>query len=399
MKPTHRAASAAAALMAALTASASVAGCSSNSAAPQASCGAPDGLVIAVGAHQGVAAPALPGVLKCPITAALEAGKPISLIQIDGTPSAVLSAKRFDITPASDSETLHGDDLTAAITTITTAVRSMTPDANGDDVYAAFALSVDVARSAGTPHATIYIVDSGLADRGPVNLTVPGALGAEPAEYVAYLRSTKQLVDAAGLTVVPISFGYSSAPQEPLSAADREAVLALYKAIFTASGATAGPAVPAPRNKPGPKTRYVTTPIPLTRPAAPRFTDGETLSYDSTSALRFRPDSTQLLDPPAAAAELHKLANFLAAHPATRVTITGTTASVGSEESRLAFGKARANAVQGLLTGSLHVKPAQITTAGCVTSCVGTVEDVLPNGQLDPPAAAVNRSIHIQVHR
>jgi outer membrane protein OmpA-like peptidoglycan-associated protein len=356
--------------------------------APAADCPAgapaPAGLVLVVGVHQNVPAPGVPAALACPLRAALEAGSPVAVVGLDGTPAVEVSAR---VPAGQRNDVARQDDIAAAENAVVAAANRAAADSDGADLVDALAVAADAARSAGAPAATITVIDSGLPDRGALDMTVPGMLAADPAEVADHLAA--QMPDLTGMAVQLVGTGYTAPPQQPLSPAQRQAAADILTALLTRSGASVQ-ALPAPRDGTGSDTAFTTRSVPLPAPAP--FTPAASTVYDDASALGFLPDSTVLRDPSAASAQLAELARWLRADPSRTATITGTCASDGTSEGRARLSLARAQTIAGMLQ-QVGVPAAKLQAAGA--GYIADPPDRGPDGRLEPALAAQNRTVRI----
>lgn len=364
-------------------------GCAGAQAEP--ACDAAPGLVLTVAVHQNTQAPGVPAALACALEATIAAEEPVVVIGVDGTPS-VLLARTFEISDAN--RDAREADIAAAAAHVVDTINKAAADNDGSDLLAAIALGADQARALNAPTAHLVVIDSGLPDRGALDMTLPGMLAAHPTEVAAFLEATDNLPDLTGFTVELIGIGYVSAPQEPLTIATQHNTVDIWATTLQTAGATVT-ITPLARAGAGPDTPYTTRTVDVPdnpTPPTPGTQPPAEAVYDDTTALGFRPDSTQLRDRDAAVQALTPLAAWLTADPTRTAHIVGTTASAGTEDSRarLAFG--RAEAIKNLLV-ALGAHTDQITTHGA--GYTATPPDRTPSGDLDPANAALNRTVRI----
>lgn len=91
---------------------------------------------------------------------------------------------------------------------------------------------------------------------------------------------------------------------------------------------------------------------------------------------------------------LKPFAQLLADDRSRRVTLTGTTARVGSREGQIALATERAVAVQNILV-ELGADPGQIDTVGVGSYFPEYITDHDPAGVLLPGPAQQNRTVRI----
>lgn len=357
----------------------------------EASCDAAPGLVLTVAVHQNTPAPGVPAALACTLEATIAAGEPVVAIGVDGTPSTLL-ARTFEVTDAN--RDAREADIAGAAAHVVDTINKAAADSDGSDLLAAIALGADQARALNAGTAHIVVIDSGLPDRGALDMTRPGMLAADPTEVATFLQANHSLPDLTGFTVELLGIGYVTAPQEPLTIATQQNTVNIWTTTLQTAGATVT-ITPLARTAPGPDTPHTTRTVgvpddptpPTTGPQPPTET-----VYDDTTALGFLPDSTQLRGHDAAVQALTPLAAWLTADPTRTAHIVGTTASAGTEDSRARLALGRAEAIKDLLL-TLGAHPDQITTHGA--GYTATPPDRTPSGDLDPANAALNRTVRI----
>jgi outer membrane protein OmpA-like peptidoglycan-associated protein len=357
------------------------------------SCATPQGLVLVVGVHRNEPAPGVPVVLACPLGKAIGSRRPVAVVADDGNPFVTLSATVLPVSTANAAA--WANDTRAEEDRVLAAVASAKARTPGADLLGALSVAADEARSAGIAHPTIAVIDSGLSDRGLINFTEPGMLGADPAQIARFVAAQGALPDLRGASVDLIGLGYTTAPQPPLDAAQRVEVDRIWAAVASAAGASVE-IVPFPRSGPGPRTALPTGIVEVPAVEAFQPEAGQTTIFDDTSPLGFYFDSTQLRDPADAQAELRPMAAWLAAAPGRRATLVGTTDSIGSPAYNKALSLARANRIAQLLI-SLGAPPAAISTQGA--GYTADPPDLTPTGSVDPAKAALNRAVRITLQQ
>lgn len=269
------------------------------------------------------------------------------------------------------------------------------PEADGADTWGAIhqaAGEIDAARG---QHPVLVVADSGLADHGSLDFTVEGMLGAEPKEVVAHLRSIHALPNLTGVTAYLQGLGYTAPPQVPLSPGQRSRVVAIYRALLMASGArvvvdgSAGGGDSVSTN--GHTVHLVTVPAE----PEPKLCSRSELVFTSQSAVSFVGDRSVFVNKAAAHAALAPVARWLAAKPARRATIRGTTANARSLAWQKRLGLRRAQQVKAYLV-SHGVQPSQVRTLGLGSDFPEYVQpDRDARGELLPGPASVNRSVRV----
>lgn len=351
-------------------------------------------LILAVAVHQGAPAPGIPPAVEPLIKATLTAGQAVRVIAIDGTPAPVPLPELSISTKSCDGYTTS---LTTAINRLGAAIRTATADSDGNDLYQAIAVAADEARGlTPTGKATIMILDSGLADTGPLDFTIPGMTLTNPKTAARYAANESKL-DLRGLIFI-LALGYTAPPQQPLSGTERDTVTATWGATLTRQHATVT-ILHTPRPATGPDTRYTVNLAPVASTTAftpPAPNTKPVTSVFSESQIRFLPDSTQLANPTAARQALSKVTRWLTVDSRHQITITGTTASAGTETGRLALSRARATTIKTLiLTTQPEIQPTQIHTRGVGTHFPDYLNDRNTDGTLNPLKAAANRTVRV----
>jgi outer membrane protein OmpA-like peptidoglycan-associated protein len=364
-------------------------------ATPPADCAATAGpLVIAQAVHANVPAPALPPTVAALLRTVVAVpagtdGPPVSLVAIDGRPwvSAGPQAFRSD---AGNDEALAADRDQFVASVAATAVATRANTAEVDDLA-----GVDLA--ARTVHAssatgTVAFVDAGLPTTGPLDFRRPGLLDADPADVVAALRAQHALPDLTGLTVLAFGIGDTAAPQVPLDLARQTRLRELWTALLTASGATCVSVNPWPRTGASAAGLPPVGVVPVPAPPVIDLTTATPTVLPDDSTVGFRPGLDVLRDPRAAAEVLRPVAALLAADPARRLDLTGTTARWGADAGQVDLSLRRARTVARLLA-DLGAPADRITTHGVGSHFPGYQPDQGPDGTLLPGPAAHNRTV------
>jgi outer membrane protein OmpA-like peptidoglycan-associated protein len=351
----------------------------------QGASGPPGALAVIVGAHSNMVAPSLIDAVQTEIDTASDLGSPATVIVPDGDPtaSAPLSLAARNNNP------LYKQDQLAQLNTLIDQTRADNPEV---DLLDALALGARAVGDAAGPH-TILVIDSGLQTAGALRFQdQDGALlDANPAEVVDLLRRTRQLPDLTGARVVFTGLGDTAPPQQPLPAPARAVLIDIWTSIVKAAGGT-----PVVKQTPLPNSRKIsglppvsTVPVAV-RPVGPP--PSVTVLRDGT--VGFLPDQAVFRDPAQARDVLSDFA--LAIKNGRSARLTGTTASAGPEQGRLALSRDRAEAVRDLLI-SLGAPADRITARGLGSDFPGYVPDRDAQGNLDPVLAARNRQVIIEL--
>lgn len=371
-------------------AAAALTGCSTPAAAGTgggSDCKTPTALVI-ITAVQENSNPGLPAEAGCAIDKALDAHAPISIIAEDGAPYTVQSRTVYDVTPGSAT---HDQDQNKARTAIITAISTAPAKTNGTNPLAAFAHASDLIGD--TTGALIITTSPGLSDTSPLDLTDPSLAAADPKEVLAHLNASKS-IPHLNADILWAGLGNNAGTQAPLPPAQKENYKNIWNTILTTAGAKTT-YVPPASTLPAKNTNgHTVRPVPPTTATPIHIAPaGGTTDFPNTSPLGFKPDSTELRDPAAAATLAKDIATWLNADPHRTATITGTTASAGTEEGRRELSKNRADAIAALI-GAAGVDRARITTNGAGNAFPGFEPD-MADGTLDPVKAEHNRSVQI----
>ena len=276
---------------------------------------------------------------------------------------------------------------TTALQSSILQVAATAPEANPLE---ALNLAADHIRANGGT-GTIVMIDSGLQTTGALDYTTDGMLAATPADVAASLQQKNQLPDLQGITVIMVGVGSTAAPQDSLDTATRHNVQEQWRAIATAAGATCVDVDTTP------STNAAAAGLPAVTPIAVPEVESviPTAAEPTKLALQFQSNSDQFVDPAAANASLAPIAAWLSSS-GTKVLLTGTTATDGTEDGRIALSTSRAEAVKAALVEQ-GANAEQIQTTGVGTNDPSHVDDLGPNGELLPGPAAQNRLVIVSI--
>jgi OOP family OmpA-OmpF porin len=341
-------------------------------------------VAVAVGNRANSPQPGMPAEVDALARGAAGAGKPVTVVRIDGRPAVVEDRVTFASQAQNDKK--RANDLTAwvaSLGTTLTQVRAAAPEV--DQLTA-----LDVAARAVDEGGTVVLLDSGLQTTAPLDFRANGMLDAQPADVVAFLTKAGALPDLHGKQVVLIGTGDTAAPQQQLDAAARRRLVDLWSAIATASGASCVQAVT--RTVSGDALDGV-PPVSVVPVAAPAAFEpcGQTVLGDG-GTVGFTPDTANLRDPAAARKTLADLAAILTGGRQ-RVELIGTTAGAGDG---MALSRDRAATVKRELV-ALGVPENRITARGVGNTWPSREPDVAADGSLLPGPAARNRSVIVEL--
>lgn len=232
----------------------------------------------------------------------------------------------------------------------------------------------------------IIVIDSGLSTAGKVNFfnsKLLEEIGMEKQLY-KFLDEEKELPGLDGVDVLWIGLGDTAGQQEACPAAVRDTLKKVWETVLTgAKSVTFSSAVPG--NEP---ERDLPSVSVVEYPEDKVF---EPVVFDNKT-LMFQADSTELADISAAKAVLLPMVNELKDNRI-QIAIFGTTASVGSNTSCIAFSEARAQTAKDILV-EMGLPEEQIAyVKGLGYNNIFHTDDRLPNGTLDPLKAERNRSV------
>ena len=350
-------------------------------------------LALVVGTHAGAPAPGVGKAAGAILVQSVGVGAPVALVVNDGSPTTVAVP-----TPAIDtsSELSRQVSTKHAVDALLQAVASVAPDSDGSSPLEAILAAASNLRPSGMERGTVLVIDNLLSDRGVIDTSRPGVLAGDPTAVAAEVAKNYGAVRLWGVNVVLTGVGATVPPQHPLSMAQSTHLAEIYSAALGRLGATVF-VDPAPRTN---LTRLSTdftvkaTPVPAVPPFTPPVR-GRTATFTITEALvTFKSNSNEYADPTAARAALEPLAQWLVGKPGARtVTLTGTTATAGTEQGRKARSLGRANAIRQTLI-QLGVAPRQIVKVdGVGTDTPTHVHDLDQNGDLVEALAAKNRTV------
>jgi OOP family OmpA-OmpF porin len=366
-------------------------GCSSDSLAPgtvDLACPTVPGgpVTLAVGARANSPAPLLPPAIVDLMREAAKQNHAVSVIRVDGAPTVAFQGT-FKSDAAND--VARSNELEAFITQTTTYISSLKPKTAEADVLAALSEAARITPTGGT----VVLIDSGLQTTGQLRFQDPGAFGADPAEFVDYLRKRSLLPQLENRAVVLIGLGNTAEPQAALDGSQRSRVTAIWQTVAQEAGASCVQVIDTAASRTSVQTDVPVTPVSL--PTVPPFQAcGETVLHEDT--VGFLPDQAVFRDPATARRTIQDLATVVM-NGRQAITLIGTTATAGtSEASRKQLAQRRAEAVKSVLV-ELGIAPDRITTIGAGTEWPGRVNDIAPDGSLIPTAAAQNRAVVVQL--
>lgn len=299
------------------------------------------------------------------------------MIRIDGQPKIVFSQAMSkganpELTKQNkDTYVSHLNGALAGTTQQATDIRAQVPQA---DLLDALAIAGSVVPAGGD----VIVMDSGLQTTEPLDFRT-GLLSDAPGSITEFLRQAGELPDLKGRHVYFVGLGWTAAPQPTLSIANRSRVVAIWRQIASAAGASCVAISPKPNTRNAVAGRppvAIVTPPPLPHPAR----QCSVISLGDANHVGFLFDSTTFRDPAGARTTLRQIATLLR-QPGESIRLIGSTSSEGSNEYNDGLSLRRADAVRNVLR-QLGVPAARISTKGDGSHLPGRVNDRGPNGQL-----------------
>lgn len=369
------------------------AACSKKTIIPAPVVQAPSSLVYVVQATDNAPTPYLHPDVEPLLDAAITAGAPVSVVEADGAPRALIAQDRVD--PASKlSSNDKADQRTALYNSVVGSIQSAAPSAPGVDMLAALGLAGKLSSGASP---VVIVMGPGLSDRGSYNLSQEG-MSLTPADAVmGQLKPT----DLPRLTKVAVQWywlGQGVGDQKPLAPRQASTVESVYAAIVQAAGGTITFEAGAPDDR-SPEVAAAAFPVTPVTPMqqvltpAPEAGGGVDV-FDGASQLAFRKNVPDFLDPDQATETAATYAAWLAAHPTGRLHIIGTTASFGTRAELQDLSNRRAAAFRALIIAA-GGDATRITSEGQGNWFEGVRKDKDARGQEIPDAAQANRSVRI----
>jgi OOP family OmpA-OmpF porin len=357
----------------------------SPSAGMPAICAKTGPVIFAVSGRRDSPAPVLTGTMQAAATKAIDGGAAIGLVDVDGHPHLV-AASAFSDPGAGNAIALNQDRMNflGQIASAVFAIRATNPHVN---VLDALDVAGRAAREACTHGGTVYLRDSGLSETGTMDFRQRGLLEAMPSEVVASLRAEHELPDLKGITVVLIGIGDTAPPQQPLSIAQRDNLIAIWSAVARAGGAMSVQIDPAPLSGPaaaaGPSVSLVRV-----RSVGRVHDSGRTI-ITVPDLLLFKLNSAALV--PTANAILRPIVGQ-ARSQHLGVSITGYASPEGTADYNIALSKRRAIAVRDRLI-ALSLPAAQITDVTGLGAGGHSLNSCFINGHLDEARCASLRRV------
>jgi outer membrane protein OmpA-like peptidoglycan-associated protein len=361
----------------------------SSSVAMPAICAKTGPVVFAESGRQDSPAPALTGTMQAAATQAIDAGAAIGLVDVDGRPRLAAASAFSD--PGAGNSTALNQDRTNFLGQIESAVFAIKAANPHVDVLGALDTAGRAVRAACAYGGTVYLKDSGLSETGVMDFRQPGLLEAMPSEVVASLTAEHELPDLKGIAVVLIGIGDTAPPQQPLSIAERDNLVAIWSAIARAGGATSVQVDPAPLSGPAPAGVPPVSLVPVLAVGRVHGSRGTTITVPDLLLFHFNsaaliPAANNVLQPIAGQARSQHLA----------VSITGYASPEGSAGYNIALSERRAIAVRDRLI-ALGLPAAQITHVTGAGAAGHSLDSCLVRGHLDETRCAPLRRVVVML--
>lgn len=367
-------------------------GSSDTAAAPTAGCLATTGDVAVVASgRQNSPAARLDGEARRVVDAALDAGRTVFVVNLDGRPSLAAKVTADDL-PVNSS---RGEAVQGYSDQVSAVLAGLRADDAQVDVLAGMQLGADLVRAS---RGDVLLADSGLGTVGPGAFTQPGVLASQPGDLPRFLRDTKQNINLTDIAVGYINLGSVTAPQQPLPPALVTNLQAIYTELAKDSNARCSQILTAAAGDKPVESQQPVSLVPVPPPAM--FTAGADAApagpvvLDATT-VHFQPNRPELVDTDATDAVLGPIVRYLAAHLGIKVTVTGTCATgTGDGPDPMWLSRARADTIAARLAAA-GIDPGRITASGVGTDFPEFVPDTDAGGHLLPGPAAQNRTVRI----
>ncbi len=314
----------------------------------------------------------------------------VALFDTDGSPSKVGELTLTSEAKNPQARAQESSDQLARLDGGLQKIRANAPEADPLGALDEAARSVHAQSDRGT----VVLMDSGLQTAGALRYQSSKLLLASGEDVVAFLRSSGELPDLSGLTVVLSGLGDTARPQARLDIASRNRLVEQWTAIAKAGGAACVHVDSQPMTDAAPAGLPHVTTVAVPKPVRPKLTLSRPVALREDS-VGFQDNSDHLRDAALARRDLKPIAGQIV-HGHHKVSLVGTTATAGTEQGRRTLSLERAQAVKRLLV-SLGVPAADVSTRGAGTHYPAHVKDLDASGNLIPQAAVQNRAVFLTV--
>ena len=298
---------------------------------------------------------------------------------------------------------------TASIIAEMSAMSAKTPEV---DTLSAIALCADALNGGEDPEGeapdgrTMIIIDSGLCTGDSlVDFSSQNLIDTPPETIVDQLVNYHAVPDLENIDVVWIGLGSTCGDQPDLPESYKYKLEELWNSILTAGGANSVKFDSTPMQymeRPSELPSCTIVPVVADMLDVETYPDEieipESVKFDETTSVKFRPDESSFIDEAAAASEMEPIAEYLKANPEEVLYVFGMTATVTGGESGVELAKARAEACKQILVEAGAGEDQLI--------CVGLgqaknplrVHDTDENGRQIADLAAKNRAVFFVKH-
>ena len=388
---------AAALVLAAGGAAATLSGCSNEEASGATQ---PESTVFVVGAHANAPLPKVDCAADY-LARSVDTNGYVEVISAEGQPrSAVTGAVVGSTANTASKRAQENEQWKASLPGCLSEVRAQTSEL---DTLGSIELAARAVSEAPGSHR-IVVLDSGLQTVGALDFTQGALIDADANEVAAWLADHSELPDLTGIQVDWYYLGDVAAPQDSLTPAQRDNLRAIWQAILETAGAEATfhDTTPGSDAAEGlPNVSVVELPERAALPDS--LTAGEVVQVELTeSDVKFQGDSATFVDANQAREAVAACADLMAQSESATCLIEGTTASAdpaqGEEGERFIreLSQARADAVASLLVEA-GANPDAIEARGCADDHASHVSDRDDAGVLIPSQAAQNRKVIITI--
>lgn len=282
------------------------------------------------------------------------------------------------------------NDNTDKIKSVCTAYSAKSEES---DPLAAIILAGEYLRSKpGADSKQLVICDSLLGTTGILNNIELNFFEMDPDYVVSELKRLNALPDLTDCEVEIFGAGQVCGNQDKLTPDYKTKHIQLWDTIFESSNASAVHF----NSQPLDTENYDSTGLPFVSCVyIPHegIENNDTWGFDNES-IKFKPDSSSILDRDKAVESLSTVNNYLISHPYSKITVAGSTSSYGTGDG-IDLSYERANAIKELLVSEYGIEESRISVLGLgKKSSPFRVDDLDQDGNLNSMAAA-NRAIFI----
>lgn len=336
-----------------------------------------------------------PVIERIPEINELTPGSTYTVINCEGDPAVVVSDTVPEYRGNGYTEAMISKRKAEVMSAIRGAALNVTPASNEVDIAAATELAVRSLRAnaADGRDNTLAFYGSGISTKGLINMCDVPICDMDIDSSVDSITKALAL-DMQGIDITMSYLGDTAGEQGRLSGEEKTRLREFYSKLFTALGADS---VDFPQDIPtggGYSFEGTSVSVMKTAESGTGLVVSEVLGTDgilefSEDAIGFVRDSTELIDPSAAAKTLSDVIAYMKSDSEFQLLICGTTTSYGEAGACLDFSLRRAQRVRELMMAQ-GIDGGRLHTVGCGYTSMLYVDDVN-----DPSAAAKNRSVKL----